>query len=132
MQRSKSYINLDNIKIFSTPRKLVKSLQASNEHSDFPEKKSQRFKSPSSSKFDLNGLSGDLNDGFSCEDEHCHDTSDSVSSTEDILQELTVETKARRGFSAVRILSGLIVLFAVIVCFLFVGGIEEDYYLVPT
>ncbi|KAK9062389.1 hypothetical protein SSX86_019575 [Deinandra increscens subsp. villosa] len=148
-QRSRSYINLENFKLFSTPRKLVKSLQAASDEvcSNFSENKSQRVKSPQSqgsissllskfnlnwtSKGDQNGLSCDLGDDFS-DDEQFYDTSESVSSSEDICQELIPETKATLGFSTLRSLCGLIVLFAIIVCFLLVGGADEGHNLVPT
>ncbi|KVI08411.1 protein SINE1-like [Cynara cardunculus var. scolymus] len=131
-QKSRSYINLDNIKIFTTPRKLVKSLQAPN--SDLSEKQSQRFEIPSSSKFDSNPTSNQDESGISSDrqDEQYRSTSESMSSTEELCQELVPETKAKPRFFALRILSGLIVLFSVIVCFLLVGIPDEDYNLVPT
>ncbi|KAI3794748.1 hypothetical protein L1987_37385 [Smallanthus sonchifolius] len=147
-QRSRSFINFDNLKIFTTPRKLVKSLQASNEvHSDFSENQSQRVKSLQSqsfispllskfnlnctSKYDQNSFLCDQNDGFTHDDEQFYDTSESVSSTEDICQELVHETKATRRFSGLRVLCGFIALFAVIVCFLLVGD-ADGHNLVPT
>ncbi|KAI9184786.1 hypothetical protein LWI28_001040 [Acer negundo] len=52
-QRSRSHINVDNVGIFTTPRKLIRSLQDLNDvSSDFSEKQSRRFGSPSSIKFE--------------------------------------------------------------------------------
>ncbi|GKA82205.1 hypothetical protein Tco_0788953 [Tanacetum coccineum] len=97
--------------------KLVKSLQAPNELYSDSEKQSQRFRSPLSSNYE-NGVSGDLNDRFAHEDEQYYHTTESVCSTEDIFEECMPEANARRWFFALRILSGIAVLFAIIVCFL--------------
>nr|XP_043634693.1 protein SINE1-like [Erigeron canadensis] len=146
-QKSRSYINLDNVKIFTTPRKLVKSFQGSNEvHSDSSDKQNQMVKSPQSqrsrsplvskfdlnqtSKYDQNDLSGDLNDRFTREDEQYNETSESVSSSEN--QELIFESKATCRVPALRILSALIVLFAIVGCLLYAGNVDEGRYLVPT
>ncbi|GJS84723.1 protein SINE1 isoform X2 [Tanacetum coccineum] len=131
IKKSRSYINLDNVKIFTTPSKLVKSLQSPNELYSDSEKQSQTFRSPVSSKYE-NGVSDVLNDRFAFEDEQYHRTTESVCSTEDIFEECMPEAKARRWFFALRILSGLAVLFGIIVCFLLVGGTDEDCNLVPT
>ncbi|WRX23922.1 hypothetical protein QQP08_016409 [Theobroma cacao] len=49
-QRSRSRINVDNL--FTTPRKLIRSLQDPNDlNSDYSEKQAGRFRSPSSEKF---------------------------------------------------------------------------------
>ncbi|PWA83275.1 Armadillo-like helical [Artemisia annua] len=130
-QKSRSYINLDNVKIFTTPSKLVKSLQAPNELYSDSEKQCQRYRSPVSSKYE-NEVSGDLSDRFAYEDEQYHHTTESVCSTEDIFEECIPEAKATHWFLTLRILSGLAVLFAIIVCFLLVGGTDEDCNLVPT
>ncbi|KAJ0468231.1 hypothetical protein HanPSC8_Chr14g0613451 [Helianthus annuus] len=147
-QRSGLYINLDNVKNFTTPKTLVKSFQASNAvHADFLENQSQRVESPQSQssksplleKFDLNSTSKSDHNGFLCDlsdgfvqDDQFYDTSESVSSTEDICQGLDPETKARSRFSGLRILCGLIVVLAIIVCFLLVGDADEGHNLVPT
>ncbi|KAL8201575.1 hypothetical protein R6Q57_010722 [Mikania cordata] len=141
-QRSRSYINLGNVKIFTTPRNLVRSLQASYElPSDFLDNQSQRGQSPQSqsskspllTKFDLNHTPKyDLCDSFTHDDEQFYDTTESVSSTEDICQEFIPETKATVWFSGLQILCGLNVLFAIIVCFLLVGDSDEGHNLVPT
>lgn len=53
MQRSRSHINVDNVKIFLTPRKLFYSLQdPSSENSDISKKQSRQFRSPCRSKFE--------------------------------------------------------------------------------
>ncbi|KAL8246473.1 hypothetical protein R6Q59_007689 [Mikania micrantha] len=141
-QRSRSYINLDNVKIFTTPRNLVRSLHASNElPSDFSDNQSQRgqssqsqsSKSPLLTKFDLNHTPKyDLCESFTHDDEQFYDTTESVSSTEDICQEFIPETKATLWFSGLQILCGLNVLFAIIGCFLLVGDSDEGYNLVRT
>ncbi|KAK1367374.1 Survival motor neuron interacting protein 1 [Heracleum sosnowskyi] len=52
-QRSRSHINVDNVKIFTTPRKLFYSLQdPSSENSDISQKQSRQFRSPCRSKFE--------------------------------------------------------------------------------
>ncbi|KAJ4824631.1 Protein sine1 [Turnera subulata] len=52
-QRSRSRINVDNINMFTTPRKLIRSLQDPIDvDSDFSEKQSRRCKSPATSKSD--------------------------------------------------------------------------------
>ncbi|OMO98953.1 Survival motor neuron interacting protein 1 [Corchorus olitorius] len=49
-QRSRSRINVDNL--FTTPRKLIRSLQDPNDaNSDYSEKQSRRYRSPTSEKF---------------------------------------------------------------------------------
>ncbi|CAL5432031.1 unnamed protein product [Camellia sinensis] len=98
-QRSRYQINVDNVKIFETPRKLIHSLQdPNNERANFSGKHSRMFRSPSSSKFewsptskyDQNGLSPNINyvvekDGeLHVGNEQFQGGSESVSSTEDI------------------------------------------------
>ncbi|KAF9670254.1 hypothetical protein SADUNF_Sadunf13G0049200 [Salix dunnii] len=52
-QRSQSPKNVDNISIFTTPRKLVRALQDPNDlDSDFSEKQNGRLESPCSNEFD--------------------------------------------------------------------------------
>ncbi|CAI9779403.1 unnamed protein product [Fraxinus pennsylvanica] len=99
-QRSRSHINIDSVKIFSTPRKLIRSLQDPNGMtSDFSEKQTRRFGSPFSSKFEWTPTSKHVQDGhahgmncyiekgknFSPDGEQFHGKSESVSSTEDVL-----------------------------------------------
>lgn len=99
-QRTQSHINIDGVNIFTTPRKLVCSLQDSNDViSDFSERQTKRFESPFSSKFqwtptskhEQNGLAQGMNCNiergkhFSCGGELFHGKSESVSSTGDVL-----------------------------------------------
>ncbi|WCJ43660.1 ARM repeat superfamily protein [Euphorbia peplus] len=98
-QRSRSPINVDNINLFTTPRKLIRSLQEPNDvDSDFSEKQSRRFRSPCSSKYHccpnmkLNENGFQHNGGYEIEQnrhmygdsEEFQDTTESVSSTDDV------------------------------------------------
>ncbi|KAF2306932.1 hypothetical protein GH714_022587 [Hevea brasiliensis] len=100
-QRSRSHINVDNISIFTTPRKLIRSLQDPNDvDSDIYEKLS-----PRSSKFDyspnmkFNGNGFQRNVEYEVEDnrnsyageEQFLDTSESVSSTDNVLVDSDVQ-----------------------------------------
>ncbi|XP_038725158.1 protein SINE1-like [Tripterygium wilfordii] len=67
-QRSRSRVNVDDINIFTTPRKLIHSLQdPADTNLDFSEKQTSRFRRPSSRKykhsprFHQNGFSRDEN-----------------------------------------------------------------------
>ncbi|XP_004508668.1 protein SINE1-like isoform X2 [Cicer arietinum] len=98
--RSDTQFNVDNIKIFSTPRKLIHSLQdANDENSDCSEKPIRRFKSLSSgnidwspssySKYDQNGIANHVKDDSnenvsSCGDVEYQGGQESVSSTDDL------------------------------------------------
>ncbi|XP_057547230.1 protein SINE1-like [Amaranthus tricolor] len=97
-QRTRSQIDVDNIKIFSTPRKLVSSLQDFDENSNYIVNQSRRQRSPCSATYDWipsanynqNGcqrspvdVSSNISNGF--EDHCCDSTSPSISSTEDAL-----------------------------------------------
>ncbi|KAK9290885.1 hypothetical protein L1049_009064 [Liquidambar formosana] len=105
-QRSRSQINVDNIQIFTTPRKLIRSLQDPNGvNSDFSEKQTRRFRSPSSTNFDWspntkynrNGSSCDVdyeiegNENLSSGGEQFQVGSESVSSTEDVPTDVDVQ-----------------------------------------
>ncbi|KAJ6291932.1 hypothetical protein OIU76_023927 [Salix suchowensis] len=98
-QRSRSRINVDNVSIFTTPRKLVHALQDPDDlDSDFSEKQHQRFGSPYSSKFDYrstprikqNGFHHDVglevneNGNSYAGGEQLQGSSESVASTEEI------------------------------------------------
>ncbi|KAF8395974.1 hypothetical protein HHK36_017585 [Tetracentron sinense] len=98
-QRSLSQLKIDDFKIFTTPRKLIHSLQDPNDvYSNFSEKQSGRFRIPASNhlkwsparKFDGNGLHHDLNNEaegnktLSETGEQMQDGSESVSSTGDV------------------------------------------------
>ncbi|KAJ7971876.1 ARM repeat superfamily protein [Quillaja saponaria] len=97
--RSRTRVNVDNIKIFKTPRKLIHSLQDPTDvNSDCSEKKTRRFRSLSSSnikwspasEYDQNGISHELN--CDCQEneslyagaEQFQDGQESVSSTDDL------------------------------------------------
>ncbi|KAK3198060.1 hypothetical protein Dsin_021475 [Dipteronia sinensis] len=94
-QRSRSHINVDNVGIFKTPRKLIRSLQDLNDVNSDSEKQSRRFRSPSSIKFEQsptrsrNGFSREIfydvqGNGNLCNGgEQCQGGSESVSSTDD-------------------------------------------------
>eukprot|EP00257_Ricinus_communis_P008154 XP_002525438.2 protein SINE1 [Ricinus communis] len=97
-QRSRSHLNVDDINIFTTPRKLIHSLQEPNDvDSDFSERQSRRFRSPSrkydyspNMKFNRNGFQH--HEGYEVEEnrnsyaggEQLQGTSESVSSTDDV------------------------------------------------
>ncbi|KAG8649845.1 protein SINE1 isoform X2 [Manihot esculenta] len=96
-QRSGSHIN--NMNIFTTPRKLIRSLQDPTDvDSDFSEKLSRKVRSPWSSnfgyspnmKFNINGFQHSVgcevedNRNLYADDEQFQDTSESVSSTDGI------------------------------------------------
>lgn len=134
--------------LFTTPRKLVKSLQVPND--DYSDNQSRRFRSPSSSKFnwspnsspDQNGVYSDLNESFT-NAEQLNGTSESVSSTADIplngnntiqlSQELLVKANVKSQIpSVVSIAAGLFVLLMAVVCFLWVREYDEGCNLVPT
>ncbi|XP_059647313.1 protein SINE1 [Cornus florida] len=98
-QRSRSQINIDNVKIFTTPRKLIHSLQeASDSGSNFSVKQTRRCRSPYSSdfewspmsKYNQNASSHDMNHeikkdvNLSGGGTQLHGGSESVSSTEDL------------------------------------------------
>lgn len=102
-QRLRSQINVDNVNIYTTPRKLVHSLQDSN----FSEKQNRRLRSPSPSKYewspsvnygqsgfshDMNyevGENGNLSSGGG--GDQSQGDSESVSSTEDVPTEANVQ-----------------------------------------
>ncbi|KAL2535172.1 ARM repeat superfamily protein [Abeliophyllum distichum] len=105
-QRSQSHINIDSVKIFTTPRKLIRSLQDPNGViSDFPERQTRRFGSPLSSKFEWtptskheqNGLAQVMHcniergENFSFSGEQFHFQSESVSSTGDMLPDADLQ-----------------------------------------
>ncbi|KVH88909.1 protein SINE1-like [Cynara cardunculus var. scolymus] len=133
-QRSRSYLNIDNMNLFATPRKLVKSLQVPSEN------QSRRFKSP---YYDQNGIESE---SLTNEDEQFNGTSESVSSTEDIIppitngntnlqpsEEVVPETDVKpRTWSGVSIASGLFVVLIAVVCFLLVRDLDDGCNLVPT
>ncbi|XP_021738263.1 TORTIFOLIA1-like protein 2 [Chenopodium quinoa] len=99
-QRTRSQINLDYVKIFTTPRKLVRSLQDNDENSDYYGDQSRRQRSPCSANCEWSPVvkynqssclnknrpqdgTGNITD--ECEDHQSHSISESVSSTQDVL-----------------------------------------------
>lgn len=104
-QRSRSQINLDDVKIFTTPRKLIRSLQDANDvNSDFSEERTSRFRSLSSkfdrtptTKYKQNGFHHDVNNevqgngNLSNGGEQFEIGSESVSSTEDFPADAVVQ-----------------------------------------
>ncbi|KAK1393211.1 Survival motor neuron interacting protein 1 [Heracleum sosnowskyi] len=59
-QRLRSHISVDDIKIFTTPRKLIYSLQeSSSENSNVSKKQTRRLRSPCKSKFELSLSKGE-------------------------------------------------------------------------
>ncbi|GFZ03711.1 ARM repeat superfamily protein [Actinidia rufa] len=160
-QRSRSQINVDNINIFSTPRKLIRSLQDPNDETpDFSEKQTRMFRSPSSSKFEWspaskynqNGHSPNTNYELKKDEKLSDDSgqfqgrSESVSSTEDIpvnadlqvppgskLEPKSLGIRKNNRKSAFGAVSGLFVLlFALLVCLLRIDDQGDGYNLVPT
>lgn len=100
LQRSRTQMNVDNVQIFRTPRKLICSLQDPNDrNSDFSVKQARRFRSLSSSniewsptaKYDQNGFShhmncnGKGNGSMYANGEEFQGGLESVSSTDDVL-----------------------------------------------
>ncbi|KAK1397619.1 Survival motor neuron interacting protein 1 [Heracleum sosnowskyi] len=66
-QRARSHINVNDVKIFTTPRKLICSLQDHmSENSEVSEKQSRTFKSPCASEFESKPASKYSQNGFSC------------------------------------------------------------------
>ena len=88
-QRTGSQINVDNVRIFTTPRKLVRSLQDDDENSDYPENPTRRHRSPCSAKCQWSPVVKYVENGHSNKSRPRNgfgDTTDSESvlSTEDI------------------------------------------------
>ncbi|GJT95323.1 protein SINE1 isoform X1 [Tanacetum coccineum] len=147
-QRSRSYVSVENMDLFTTPRKLVKSLQVLND--DSSENQSRRLRIPSSSEFnwsvtsnnEQNSPYSDFNECFTNEDEQFYGSSESVSSNEDInvnknnmqpSQELVPETKVKPQISiSVSIALGIFVVLIAAVCFLWIQDLDEGCNLVPT
>lgn len=114
LQRCRSHINVDNISFFTTPRKLIRSLQEADDvNSDFSQKQTRKSRSPASVKFQQSpapsrkGFSrevfyDDKQNGNLCNGaEQVQGVSESVSSTDDlggadmqVAQEMVPENKA--------------------------------------
>ncbi|GER27472.1 ARM repeat superfamily protein [Striga asiatica] len=150
-QRLNSHINVDDVKIFTTPRRLIRSLQdLEDSDSSFSKGQDLRFRRTLASLHEQNGLFRDMNrvnggDRFFPENK-LHSRSESVSSTENVsgdknlisATELVPENKARLErvhvrISARKIVYGLFaVLSALLLCLLAIGDQDDRDILVPT
>ncbi|XP_043692632.1 protein SINE1-like isoform X3 [Telopea speciosissima] len=161
-QRPHSQLNIDDIKIFTTPRKLICSLQDPNDvRSESSEKQTQRFRSPAlkhsqwiPARKEGKGLSYDLKydvegaKSISKNGEQTHIGSESVSSTGDVLtnteqvpDEVSIEDKAgvrshkNRSFKMVAlnlICCLFFILLAISISVTWTDSLEEGSNLVPT
>ncbi|KAG8367997.1 hypothetical protein BUALT_Bualt16G0130800 [Buddleja alternifolia] len=156
-QRSNSHINGNELKIFTTPRRLIHSLQDPDDFiSSSSKKQIRRFISPTLSIFptsmhEQNGLSQKMNRGKSASDRrqlaYC---SESVSSTEDLFTDTdlqlprdvipgnktllqSVDIQKDHLNSGLIIFCGIFfVVFAVFLCLLGIGDQIDHYIVVPT
>ncbi|KAL6506054.1 hypothetical protein OROHE_022773 [Orobanche hederae] len=159
-QLSNSRVNIDDVKIFTTPRKLIRSLQdLDNFDPDYSIKQARRLISPMTrtptSMLGQNGLRQDMNrdkdgDNKLFSDDEPRGSSESVSSTEDVFRdkvqvlspEVVAVNKAQpqrahvlmnHHNSARMIVYGLsAVLSALLFCFLAIGDQDDHHILVPT
>ncbi|KAF8403993.1 hypothetical protein HHK36_012103 [Tetracentron sinense] len=160
-QRSHSQLNIDNIKIFTTPRKLIRTLQDPNDvNSDFSEKQTRRFRSPAMSQLewsprrnsDRNGFFHDLNHelkGYKNPPEAAEEApagSESVSSTgnvpadvdPEVSREVSPEVQSlsikRRNFwkSSFNLVCGVFMFLGIMMSVMLIGDQEEGSNLVPT
>ncbi|KAM7250038.1 hypothetical protein ACFE04_021921 [Oxalis oulophora] len=159
-QRSRHHRNVDNISIFSTPRKLIRSLQdPADPNSDFSGKQTRRFQSPSSEKFQLSpapsrnvfshkvypvngngklhsdveqfqGL-GDSESVSSTDDTPANVNVQVVPENKDEIPKLSVE-KPRRKISPGLLLCFFFALLAIIVAVVWIDGQDRGRQLVPT
>lgn len=156
IQRSNSHINVEDLRIFTTPRKLIHSLQDSDE-SNGSFSPVRRLRSPTPSKFmftptSKNGVCqssncnsvSDIN--FSSGDEQVHGSSESVSSNNDVVADKDLQVRLEeipnrsqctsssiRKNSTTKIVFGLfVVLFAVLLCLMSNGDQDAHGMLVPT
>ncbi|KAJ8550709.1 hypothetical protein K7X08_000079 [Anisodus acutangulus] len=152
-QRSRSHVNVESVKIFATPRKLIHLLQDANDvNSDVSERKTRRFRSPSlcrcersPAKSEVNGLFHRRDGTASNDGKHYHLNSESVYSTEDAHSNGDFQVSSndgtesqgvipQKGYASARILIfGILVLFlAVFILLLWIGNQDQSYNLVPT
>lgn len=105
LQRSRSHVNIDQINLFTTPRRLIRALQDPNDvNLDFSENGNSRFRSPSrrtqgspTVEHEQNGHdikyeeneNGELSPG----DEQAQGSSESVSSTDDVAAHANTQTQ---------------------------------------
>ncbi|XP_052174242.1 protein SINE1 [Diospyros lotus] len=157
----KSRINVDNIKIYSTPRKLIRSLQDPNDEGTDSSGKETRI-SPSGKsnwsptfKNEQNGLSPDMKSEAKSDEkllggEQFLGGSESVSSTEDVPPDADLQVSPKVGgvnkietrcfniqknnwkSTTSKVFGFFILLLAVSICFLWTGNQDEGYNLVPT
>lgn len=161
-QRSRSHVNVESVKIFATPRKLIHLLQDANDvNSDFSERKTRRFMSPSLCRCERSPTRSEENGLFNrkrCEDrdwtifnddKQCHLNSESVSSTDNAQADgdlqLSSDDIARngtelqgvihhKGYASTRILffGILVVLLAAFILLLWIGDNDKSNNPVPT
>ncbi|KAF5749179.1 ARM repeat superfamily protein [Tripterygium wilfordii] len=162
-QRSRSRVNFDDSNLFTTPRKLIHSLQDPGDmNSDFSEKQTSRFRSPSSSKykdspsFHQNGFLHDENckvreNGNICAgDEQLESVSESVSSSDNACVEGDVqdsreapENKSETERTSIEKAQlnwkpsagwvfGLLFVLLAVFCFAWMHGQDEPRHFVPT
>lgn len=162
LQSPRSHVNVESVKIFATPRKLIHLLQDANDvNSDISERKTRRFRSPSlcrcegsPEKSEVNGLfhreRRDYGEGATSNDEkHYHLNSESVSSTEDAQANGDVPVSSNdvahngtesqgvippKGYASTHILIfGIFaVLLAAFLLSMWIGNQDQSYNLVPT
>lgn len=136
-QRSNSHINIDDVKIFTTPRKLIRSLQDLDDNEiGSSEKHPRRLRSPVVSKLAWSPVSmhGENNT------EELHGNSESVSSTEEVsnLAEVVApidkpQVKKHQNSAKLVVFCSLFVGLLAVFLFLFViGGQDDHYVIVPT
>ncbi|KAF3614203.1 putative Inhibitor of growth protein [Capsicum annuum] len=159
-QRSRSHVNVESVKIFATPRKLIHLLQDANDvNSDVSESKTSRFRSPSlcrceqsPQKSEVNGLfhckKREYRDGTSYDGKHYHLNSESVSSTEDAQANGDLQVSSndvahngtesqvvipQKGYASRILIFGILaVLLAAIILSLWIGNQDQSFNLVPT
>ncbi|XP_047960978.1 protein SINE1-like isoform X2 [Salvia hispanica] len=139
--QSKAHIKVDDVKIFSTPRRLIRSLQdLDNSDVGLSEKQPRRFRSPMRPVSLLgqlglpNGMDCENKDELASGDEQFHANAESVSSTEDVsnLAEMIPVDKPHHN-SARKVIFALFVgLFAVLVFLLVIGDQDNHHVMVPT
>ncbi|XP_021898127.1 uncharacterized protein LOC110814853 isoform X2 [Carica papaya] len=160
-QRSRSRINVDNVNIFTTPRKLIHSLQDPTDiDSDFSGRQPRRFRSPCSRNFDrkpklhqdcfqhdsVHDFEGNGNPCNAGEQSRC--VSESVSSTDEVPLDADAQiphkaipqnvTEVQKicmgkayGKAVSRLVFGFFILLAVLASLFWIDG-HEEHYLVPT
>ncbi|KAG6429066.1 hypothetical protein SASPL_107105 [Salvia splendens] len=143
--QSKAHIKVDDVKIFSTPRRLIRSLQdLDNSDVGLSEKQPRRFRSPMRPVSLLgqlglpNGMDCENKDELASGDEQFLANAESVSSTEDVpnLAEMIPVDKPqvkKHHNSAKKVVFAFFVgLFAVLVFLLVIGDQDNHHVMVPT